>query len=66
MTAKLPFTELAVRRAIKAARNAGVRVAGVTIAPDGAITVHDADSAVAAPPIAAHHAASSEYEDFQA
>lgn len=66
MTARLPFTEQAMRRAIKAARKEGMRVTGVTIAPDGSITVHDYDTSVAPNPPRAHHAASSEYEDFEA
>jgi hypothetical protein len=66
VTARLPFTELAVRRAIAAARKEGMKVSGVTVAPNGAITVHDADSSVAPLAPAAHHAASSEYEDFKA
>jgi len=67
MTAPLPFTELAIRRAIKAARAAGMKVAGFTIARDGSITVHDADAPVAPLVPNGHHAAeSSEFEDFKA
>lgn len=66
MTARLPFTELAVRRAIAAARKEGLKVASVSVGPDGTITVHDVAAAVAPSLQPAHHAASSEYEDFQA
>lgn len=66
MTTKLPFTELAVRRAIKAARAEGVRVTGVRVYPDGSITVYEAPVNVAALPTQAQHAPSSDFEDFQA
>lgn len=65
MTARLPFTELALRRAISAARKEGMRVKGFSVSPDGTITVHESDVPVAGPEPGAHHAASSEYEDFQ-
>jgi hypothetical protein len=38
MTKPLPFTELAVRRAIAAARKEGISFA-ISIAPDGTITI---------------------------
>jgi hypothetical protein len=38
MTKALPFTELAVRRAISAARKEGVPFA-ISLAPDGTITI---------------------------
>jgi hypothetical protein len=66
MTGRLPFTEQAVRRAVKAARSAGMKVAGFTVAKDGAITVYDADAPVAPLAPGAHHGASSEFEDFEA
>jgi hypothetical protein len=66
MTARLPFTELAVRRAIRAARAAGMKVTGFTIRPDGTITVHDTDVPVAPEAPETQHATSSEFEDFQA
>ena len=66
MTARLPFTELSVRRAIRAARAEGMRVSGFTIRPDGTLTVHDTDAAVAGSPMLAQHGASSEFEDFKA
>lgn len=62
MTARLHFTEIAARRAIRAARKEGIHPGAVTIAPDGTITVHHA---VAAPEPPAHHAPSSEFEDFR-
>lgn len=66
MTARLPFTELAVRRAIAAARKEGLPVTGTTIRPDGTITVHHADAPVVGIVPGAQHATSSEYEDFEA
>jgi hypothetical protein len=39
MSRPLPFTEAAVRRAIVAARKAGLEVSAVSIAPDGTVTV---------------------------
>jgi hypothetical protein len=39
MTKALPFTESAVRRAVNAARKAGLQVSAVSIAPDGTMTV---------------------------
>jgi hypothetical protein len=38
MTKALPFTELAIRRAISAARKEGVPFA-ISLAPDGTITI---------------------------
>jgi hypothetical protein len=39
MTKRVPFTEAAVRRAIAAARKAGLAVAAVRIEPNGAVTI---------------------------
>ena len=66
MTARLPFTELALRRALKAARREGMRVSGFTVRPDGSITIHNTDADVADIAPLAQHAASSEFEDFKA
>lgn len=67
MTARLPFTELAVRRAIRAARAEGIRVTGVTITGDGTITVYETDGPVVSiAPGAVNRALSSEFEDFKA
>jgi hypothetical protein len=41
VTKGLPFTKNGVRRAVTGAREAGVRVAGVRVSPDGTITVLD-------------------------
>jgi hypothetical protein len=51
MTKALPFTELAVRRAISAARKEGVPFA-ISLAPDGTITIFQ-QQAVASPPMSA-------------
>lgn len=68
MTTKLPFTELALRRAIRAARKEGVRVTGITITGDGTITLYETDGGpvIALEPGAVHRALSSEFEDFKA
>lgn len=39
MTRAVTFTKAQVRRAVKAAESAGVRVQRVTVKPDGSITV---------------------------
>jgi hypothetical protein len=41
MTDKLPFTQAAIRRAIRAAERAGYRVGGVK--PDGTVLVYSGD-----------------------
>jgi hypothetical protein len=41
MTARAPFTEAALRRAIRAAEKAGYRVGGVK--PDGTVLVYSGD-----------------------
>lgn len=41
MTARLPFTQLGLRRAIAAARASGLRVTGIK--PDGTLLVDDGD-----------------------
>jgi len=41
MTARTPFTEAALRRAIRAAEKAGYRVGGVK--PDGTVLVYSGD-----------------------
>lgn len=67
MTTRLPFTEQAVRRAIRAARKEGVRVNGITIRGDGTITVYETDSpAFSMAPGSVNMVVSSEYEDFKA
>jgi hypothetical protein len=40
MTRALPYTQAFAERAIKAVRKQGMRVTGITVRPDGAITVH--------------------------
>jgi hypothetical protein len=40
MTRALPFTQASAERAIKAALKLGLRVTGMTVKPDGEITVH--------------------------
>ena len=42
MTRPLPFTQAGLKRAIRAARNAGLRVVGIR--PDGTFLVNDGDN----------------------
>jgi hypothetical protein len=42
MTRAVTFTQAQVRRAVKAAESAGLRVKRVTVAPDGSISVENA------------------------
>jgi hypothetical protein len=43
MTARLPFTEAAVRRAISAARKAGLPIVATEVTPDGTVRlIHEA------------------------
>ena len=44
MTRAVAFTQAQVRRAVKAAESAGLRVRKVTINPDGSITVDSGDN----------------------
>jgi len=68
MTHALPFTQASVRRAIAAARKAGLRVRG--IAPDGTVIVQDGDNG----PVEVHDSAlrgqtgapASKWEDAEA
>ena len=48
MTKRLPFTAAHVRRAVTAARAAGLAVSAVSVAPDGTVTVFQG---VAAPQV---------------
>jgi hypothetical protein len=66
MTKSLPFTEMAIRRVIAAARKEGVKVGAVKIDPNGAVTVFDERLAPAMTP--EHHPtpSPSEWEDFEA
>jgi hypothetical protein len=50
MTKALPFTEAIIRRAIAAARKAGIAVNALTIRPDGSVTLHQADPAPGSAP----------------
>jgi hypothetical protein len=43
MTRAVTFTQAQVRRAVKAAESAGLRVRRVTVNPDGSITVDSGD-----------------------
>ncbi len=45
MARAVTFTQAQVRRAVKAAESAGLRVRKVTVNPDGSITVESGDNA---------------------
>jgi len=45
VTRAVAFTQAQVRRAVKAAESAGLRVVGVTVRPDGSIRVETGDNA---------------------
>jgi hypothetical protein len=66
VTKPLPFTESRVRRVIAAVRKEGLPVSAVTVHPDGTITVHHSDAAVAPQAPLPQHAGSSEWEDIEA
>jgi len=44
MSRAVTFTQAQVRRAVKAAESAGLRVSRVTVNPDGSITVDSGDN----------------------
>lgn len=44
MTRPSRATQAEIKRAIRAAQDAGLRVAGFSIAPDGTLTVHSGDA----------------------
>jgi hypothetical protein len=46
MSRAVTFTQAQVRRAVKAAENAGLRVKSVTVKPDGSITVDSGENEV--------------------
>lgn len=68
MTKPLPFTEASIRRAVSAARKAGLRV--VAIQPDGTVVVEDGDDgATPLPPaedVGQIPPSSSKWEDAEA
>jgi hypothetical protein len=44
MTRAVAFTQAQVRRAVKAAESAGLRVRGITVKPDGSITIESGEN----------------------
>ena len=44
MSRAVTFTQAQIRRAVKAAESAGLRVRSVTVKPDGSITVDSGDN----------------------
>jgi hypothetical protein len=63
MTKPLPFTESRVRRVIAAVRKEGLPVSAVTVHPDGTVTVHHNDAAVAPSAALLQHEAVSKWAD---
>jgi hypothetical protein len=66
VTTRLAFTEATIKRAVAAARKAGVEVNAVSVAPDGTITVHHMPEGVAQRAVGTHNGSSSEWEDLKA
>lgn len=62
MTARLPFTAAAVRRAVAGAQLAGLPVKAISVAPDGTITVHQE---MVAPPVVPRQTVTPEFEEFE-
>jgi hypothetical protein len=62
MTRALPFTQMAVRRAIRSARHEGLRV--VAIKADGTVLVDDGDGE--RPCVASPDAVTSKWQDQEA
>jgi Asp/Glu/hydantoin racemase len=46
MTRGIAFTQAQVRRAVRAAESAGLRVKSVTVKPDGSITIDSGETEV--------------------
>jgi hypothetical protein len=65
MTKRLAFTESTIKRAVAAARKAGLDVNAVSISPNGTITVHHMPEAVARPGVETHNGSSSDWEDLK-
>jgi hypothetical protein len=64
MTKRVPFTEAAVRRAIAAARKAGLAVGAVRIEPNGAVTIFQ--TGIEPPSASADDPAKSKWLDVEA
>jgi hypothetical protein len=63
MTARIPFTQASLERAITAARKAGLRVTGIR--PDGTLVVQDADLPFAQLELRAETAAASRWAEVK-
>lgn len=64
MTARLPFTQAGLQRAIAAAQKAGLQVAGIR--PDGTLLVHNWEGTVLDRGGAVHAPETSKWEDVEA
>jgi hypothetical protein len=65
MTLRLAFTEATIKRAVAAARKAGVEVNAVRIEPDGTVTVFQ-QGGIASPPSPDENPAHSKWLDVEA
>jgi len=61
MTRAVTFTQAQVRRAVKAAESAGLRVRSVTVNRDGSITVDSGENAL--PPMDSPKMATASWDD---
>lgn len=67
MTRPLPFTEASIRRAVSAARKAGLRVVGIQ--PDGTLMVQDGENPanpLSDSPVPLQASQTSKWEDAEA
>jgi hypothetical protein len=64
MTARLAFTEATIKRAVTAARKAGVEVNAVRVEPDGTVTVYQ-QGGIASPSPSDENLANSKWLDVE-
>jgi hypothetical protein len=64
VTRALPFTQIGLRRAIEAARKAGLRVTGIR--PDGTLIVRDSEGPIAEAPLIDQAETPSKWQDVEA
>jgi hypothetical protein len=67
MTARLPFTEARIERAVRGARAAGLEIGAIAVRPDGTIMIFSpVDNPVAAGPIEGQDSEPSKWADVKA
>jgi hypothetical protein len=64
MTARLPFTQARIERAIKAAQKLGLRVTGIR--PDGTVLVQEGDAPVVPLELGEQNGAASRWAEVKA